>query len=238
MLKFGASLITLDHLNIYQDVKFLTEIEQISYLHIDVMDGHYVPRYGVYPEIVKEIQKFTNIELDLHLMVDDPLFAIQQFTNDVMVKTISFHISNHLDKCYSIIDAIRDVGSEAVLAIDLSTPISDVLEILHENEVSGIMFMGIIPGVLDQTHRPEIVYKKCREILKLTEGYDLKFKQHIQIDGGFNFNTAANLKACGINNFVGGSSTFFSGMKENMDFASRRQKVLENTHNLMRKLDD
>ena len=76
----GSSIICMDHINFQRDVELANEIG-IDYLHLDVMDGAAVPRYGIYPEIVQAISKLCDIPMDLHLMVDDIEMGIEQFSD-------------------------------------------------------------------------------------------------------------------------------------------------------------
>ena len=78
MPTFFASVITMDHINLERDVKHIDHLG-IDGLHIDIMDGNFVPRYGIYPEIVKRINDSSDLSIDLHIMTNDPLFTIDQF---------------------------------------------------------------------------------------------------------------------------------------------------------------
>ena len=80
MPTFFASLITMDHINFEKNIIFLENLG-IDALHVDVMDGRFVPRYGIYPEIIERISQVSNIAIDLDLLVHDPLFALDQFKN-------------------------------------------------------------------------------------------------------------------------------------------------------------
>lgn len=219
MKTIGASVITMDHLNFETDVKILDAIGEIDYLHMDIMDGHFVPRFGIYPEIIYEISKITDISLDLHLMVSDVEFTLSQVAHIKNIKTVSFHYFINEGRIFKIIDKIKSMGAIPIIALDLSTPINSIVEILESGELGGVMFMGIHPGVLDQTHRPSNVLRRLPILRSLwTEPDNFIY----QIDGGCNFDTIKALSEAGINSFVGGSSSIF----KNADNPNEREKKI------------
>lgn len=235
-MKFGVSMITMNHMNFVEDLRIFNEIEKIEYLHIDVMDGKFVPRYGLYPEILIEASQHTNMPFDIHLMVENVEFAIDQFKEVDNVETISFHHFTNEGRVYKIIDKIKMAGAEPVLVIDLSTNLETVKSILESNELAGIMFMGIHPGVLKQEARFKISSSNIDKFNEFSKG--LRVVDNFQIDGAFNFKTASGLKACGINNFVGGSSTFLNGVASNMDISTRRKQIFTNVEKIWRILSE
>jgi len=231
-VKLGISLITMDHVNFERDIKLVEETKKVSYIHVDAMDGAFVPRYGIYPEIVHNVSQITDLPLDLHLMVKDVEFAIDEFTRLAQFETISFHHYQNEGRVFRIIDKILAKGSKPVLTIDLSTSVAQVKEILDHNQLDGVMFMGIHPGVLFQNHRPEFVFKKALEIREYCNKNNLMAQNNLQIDGGFNFETAEALLYHGINNFVGGSSTILAGLKTVSEPKLRSEKIQDNIRRL------
>jgi ribulose-phosphate 3-epimerase len=225
MQKLGASLITMDHLNFYNEINLLEKIGGVDYLHLDMMDGHFVPRYGIYPEIIEEISNHSNFELDLHLMVSDVEFAISQVASTAEFSTISFHYSTNEGNVFRIIDKIRDIGAKPVLALDLSTSLHVVHELLDSRELDGLLFMGIHPGVVKQVHRPENVIRRLNK-LKNDRNWDDALI--IQVDGGFNFDTASSLKKAGVNSFVGGSSSIYAGCNSTTNSQDRVSVITSN----------
>jgi ribulose-phosphate 3-epimerase len=229
MQKLGASIITMDHLNMFQEIQLLKDIGGVDYLHIDMMDGHFVPRYGIYPEIIQEISTRFDFELDVHLMVEDVEFALSQLSGMGNIDTISFHYSTNEGSIFKIIDAIKAINAKPILALDLSTSITAVSELLNSNELHGLLFMGIHPGVLKQEHRPNNVIRRLRELRLLR---NLSDNLVLQIDGGFNFETACKLKSAGINSFVGGSSSIYRDVPLSLEKLERSNLIKQNIEKL------
>jgi ribulose-phosphate 3-epimerase len=233
MSLLGASIITMDHLNFYNEIDLLRQCGKVDYLHIDIMDGNFVPRYGIYPEIVMEISNRFEFSLDVHLMVDNVEFAISELQNIRNIDTISFHYASNEGRIFRIIDAIKSIGAKPVIALDLSTSLVAIAELLQSNELSGLLFMGIHPGVLQQEHRPENV---IRRLEKLRCMHDLS-GLIIQIDGAFNFETASRLREAGVNSFVGGSSSIYSGIKPIQNRNDRKKNLNANIQKIREIID-
>jgi ribulose-phosphate 3-epimerase len=224
MTKLGVSVITMNPLDLAGEVEIISEIGGIDYLHIDVMDGHYVPRLGLYPEIVRGLSKLSDLKIDVHLMVNDVEFIIDQFTEVSTLETISFHYFQNEGRVFKIIDKIKDVGAKPIIAVDLSTNIDAISDIINYGELDGILFMGIHPGVLKQIHRPEIVLEK---LLRLNSNLNHKLDDlTLQIDGAFNFDTAKPLRDAGINSFVGGTSSIYKNVSGEL-CQKEKYKILE-----------
>lgn len=225
MKKLGASIITMNHLNFAEDIEILQLSDQIDYLHIDIMDGSFVPRYGIYPEIMEGIAKISDIPMDVHLMVDDVEFSLGQFGYIENIETISFHYFTNEGRIFKLVDQIRNINATPIVAIDLSTPLECVAEIVNSGEIGGVLFMGIHPGVLKQNHRPENIIKrlpKFREMISVPDDFIF------QIDGAFNFDTAKMLSSAGINSFVGGSSSIFKNINNDQEKMLRKEKIFSN----------
>ena len=120
----------MDHINFKKDIELIEKLE-IDYVHIDVMDGLAVPRYGIYPEIVRKICEFTNINMDLHLMVLDVEFALSQFKNISNIKYVSFHLDKNWENICRICDSIRAYNFKPVGILNLSTHPETILELLE-----------------------------------------------------------------------------------------------------------
>lgn len=225
MITFGSSIICMDHINFERDVSLASKLG-IDFLHLDVMDGDFVPRYGVYPEIVKRMAQITDKKMDLHLMVRDPLFAIDQFSAIENIEYISIHIEENEKDILRIIDNIKGIGKKAGIVLNLNTPVSMLNELMKNKEIDSVMFMGIHPGVLIQQARPETVIKKAIELKLLEEKYGKL--DMIQCDGAVTFDTLKNLADAGITNFVCGSSTLYKGVDLSQSWESNASLITNN----------
>lgn len=209
MITFGSSIVCMDHINFERDVNLVDDLG-LDFLHLDVMDGNFVPRYGIYPEIVKRMSQVSKIKMDIHLMVNDPEFAIDQFSSVPNIEYITVHIEQNETNILRIVDKIKRMGKKAGIALNLFTPVSVLTELMKHSEIDSVMFMGIHPGVLVQQSRPETVLAKSRQLMALCARYgELDM---IQCDGGVTFDTIPILAESGITNFVCGSSTLYKGV--------------------------
>jgi ribulose-phosphate 3-epimerase len=230
-LTFGTSVICMDHINIERDVLLAEELG-IDYLHMDIMDGNMVPRYGLYPEILQRIANITSMPMDIHLMVSDPEFAITQYADIENVVNITFHLDGNERDAIRIIDKIKKRNINAGIVLNMSSSFSSALRIASHGLLDSIMFMAIHPGVLKQTARPENLYKDIQRFfaqLDMVDGYkDELGPSFVQCDGGVTFETMKPLSDSGINNFVGGTGTIYKNVKRNESWEIQRKQTEEN----------
>lgn len=197
--QISASLICGNHLNLEKDIKSL-EQAGVDYIHFDVMDGSFVPRYGLYPEILSAISKITNIPVDVHMMVDNPEPYIETFAN-AGAKIFFVHIENN-NQLHRTIKKINNSGMEAGVVFNMATPINSLDYI--KQDIKHIMLMAINPGIVGHKIIPQI-YQKIEDVKKKIEGTDIK----IMIDGGVTPETSHKMIQKGANILVCGSSTIF-----------------------------
>ena len=201
----NPSLICLDHLGIRDDVAFLKKIG-IEKLHIDIMDNNFVPRFGIYPEIVRDINSEFDFEIDLHFMVENVERSLDEWLKYVKPNSVSFHYKYNKDNITLLSRAIKNVGADVRIAYDTSIGDKVFIESLVEHAPKGVMLLGIIPGVLEQQHRPDIVVNKLKALKKSNVSIE---DYTIQVDGGVNFETISAFVKEGVNDLVCGSSTLF-----------------------------
>ena len=225
MNTFFVSLITMDHINFESDVK-LVDALGVDALHIDIMDGHFVPRYGIYPEIIERVSHVSNIPLDLHMMVNDVFFAIDQFKHVPNIEYVRFHIESCIGNEMRVVDKIRSINAKPVACINLGTSFSALDRLVGNNEIDGVMLMGIHPGVLIQDARPQNILNDIGELKSILNGSNAD--SFIGLDGAVSLDTIKPLSDAGINNFIGGSSSIYKGIDRKSPWDVQEKKINEN----------
>jgi len=173
-----------------------------DHVHIDVMDGHFVPNITFGPDMVKAIRRSTDQLLDVHLMispVDPYLEAFAKAGADRI--TIHAEAGPHLQRSLQV---IRGLGKKAGVALNPATPESAIHYVL--NDIDLVLVMSVNPGFGGQAFIPEVV-EKIRRIHALTAGKDIE----IEVDGGITAHTAGDVVAAGANWLVAGSAVFAGG---------------------------
>lgn len=171
-----------------------------DWLHLDVMDGHFVNNISFGPAIVETISKFATKPLDTHLMISRPDHFYKRFTP--LVENVTIHVETEVDIARTL-RGIRGEGSTAGLAISPPTPFEKVLPFL--DQIDLLLVMTVNPGFGGQAFIPEMM-EKVRRAHQLRKERDLKF--HIEVDGGINRTTAPIAREAGANVFVAGTSIF------------------------------
>ncbi|HAX02306.1 MAG TPA: ribulose-phosphate 3-epimerase [Acholeplasmataceae bacterium] len=196
-MKIAPSVLTANFTNLEQEIK---SIQTADYIHLDIMDGHFVPNISFGPAISKQIEAVTHLPIDVHLMVTDPLKWIPQFVFP-QTKFITIHIeANHVQESVLAIQKERvGVG----IAIKPKTPVRAIIPYL--NDVSLILVMTVEPGFGGQSFMTEMM-DKVRELVRLRKENGLNFV--IEIDGGVNDETAKIAKEAGVDIVVAGSYLF------------------------------
>jgi len=183
----------------------------IEYLHIDIMDGVFVPNYTIGPDFVKALRNNSDIPMDYHFMVESPEKCLDWFDikeNDI----VSIHVEStkHIEK---VLSSIKNKGAKAFVALNPGTPICFLDEIL--DDIDGVLVMSVNPGFAGQKMVPHSIdkIKKVREYLDLNNKKDAL----IEVDGNVSFVNARLMSDAGANIFVGGTSSIFKGnMEENI----------------------
>ena len=186
----------------------------IEYLHIDIMDGAFVPNFTLGTDYCKILKANTKIPLDIHLMVNAPEEKLEWFCFGE-----GDYVSVHYESSDKIADALRYIksrGARAMLAINPSTPIGVTYDLL--DLLDGVLVMTVNPGFAGQKMIPETLgkIKELREYLD-ANGYG---EVEIEVDGNVSFENAIRMHDAGANIFVGGTSSVFSkqgDMKDNID---------------------
>lgn len=196
----APSILSANFTRINDDIR-LAEAGGADLLHLDVMDGHFVPNITFGPKMVADINAVTNLTLDVHLMISEP----EKYVNDFAkagADWISVHAeaSNHLHR---LVQQIKDAGSKAGVVINPATPLNILDEILPY--VDFILLMSVNPGFGGQKFIQTSVEKAKRLKSKLIE---IKSDAFIEMDGGIGPGNIKMLSDAGVDVFVAGNSVF------------------------------
>ena len=197
-LKIAPSLLAADFANLAAEIRKV-ETGGCDMLHVDVMDGHFVPNLTVGPFIVKAIRKITKLPLDTHLMIESPEKYVESFA-----QAGSDLITVHAEACpgnlSAVLAQIRKLGKKAGVSIRPATPLSAIEA--HLKEVDLVLLMTVNPGFGGQSFMPEVLPK--------IEALRRIFKGDIEVDGGINKDTSKLTVKAGANVLVAGTAVFGS----------------------------
>jgi len=202
MGKIAPSILSADFTRLEEEIKAV-EKAGADYIHIDVMDGHFVPNITIGPMIVRAVRRITELPLDVHLMISQPDMFIDEFT-EAGANIISVH-AEALIHLHRTIQYIRDKGVRPAVSLNPATPL-DVLEYILEY-LDMVVLMTVNPGFENQKFIPEIIpkVKQLREMVQKA-GLDID----IEVDGGINSETIGHVSSAGANVFVAGSAVFYT----------------------------
>ncbi len=199
--KIAPSLLSADFSRLKEDIT-LVEKGGADVLHVDVMDGHFVPNITFGPFIVKAIKKCASIPLDVHLMIENPERYIEDFA-----KAGSDYITVHVEACthiHRVLQQIKSTGAKVGVSLNPGTPLSSIEEVLED--VDLILIMSVNPGFGGQSFIPGALDKIRRLRQMLTErGLD---HVEIEIDGGVKLDNIAEVAEAGVDIFVSGSGIY------------------------------
>ncbi len=200
--KIAPSILSADFTRLSEEIKAV-EDAGADYIHIDVMDGHFVPNITFGPLIVKAVRRVTSLPLDVHLMISDPDKYISAFA-DAGADIITFHAEASIH-IHRTIQQIKAKGKKAGISLNPATSL-DVLEYILE-DLDLILLMTVNPGFEAQKFIPSVLPK----IKKLREQIDTRgLKCEIEVDGGINLDTIGMVSSAGADVFVAGSAIFYS----------------------------
>ncbi len=181
-----------------------------EYLHIDVMDGMFVPSISFGMPVIKSIRKETKIFFDVHLMIEEPIRYIKEFA-DCGADLITFHYGAAEGKVQETIDAIKAAGCKVGLSIKPKTPVDVIKPFLKDADM--ILVMTVEPGFGGQKYIPESTDRIVQVRKMITEsGRDID----LEVDGGINKETVDIVKKAGANVLVAGSAVFKGDIAANV----------------------
>lgn len=196
----SPSILSADFANLERDIKKV-ENGGADWLHIDVMDGHFVPNITIGVPVVKSIKQIASIPLDVHLMIENPRNYIKPFA-EAGADIITFHYEAAKDKASEIIKLIKSFGVKAGLSIKPKTSPDEILDYLHELDM--VLIMTVEPGFGGQKFMPDCAEKIT--VIKENAPENLI----IQVDGGINAETAKVCTQYGANSLVAGNYIYKS----------------------------
>ena len=180
-----------------------------QYIHIDVMDGIFVPSISYGMPVIKSIRKATDKVFDVHLMIKDPIRYIEEFS-EIGSDIITFHLEAASD-VNAVIDKIHSCGKKAGLSIKPGTAVDELVPYL--DKVDMILVMTVEPGFGGQSIIPES-FDRVRVVRKMLN--DRGLDTDIQVDGGITIGNVKNILEAGANVIVAGSAVFKGNISENV----------------------
>jgi ribulose-phosphate 3-epimerase len=202
----SASIICSDFIDLKKDIE-LIEDGGADFIHVDMMDGHFVPRLGIFPEILGSIKSLTKkVSLDVHLMTERPLDWLP-----VLYKYNPEYITVHVESTkhlHYVIQNIKENGIKAGVALNPATPINSLDYLVDDLDL--VMVMAINPGIVGHKFIPNMI-EKIENLSKYRK--DNKAQFLIEVDGGVSFESAPKMIKAGADILVCGSSTIFNQEK-------------------------
>ena len=207
-IKISPSILSADFSILGDEIKNL-EKAGADLIHIDVMDGHFVPNITMGPPIIKQIRKCTKLPFDVHLMISPVEKYIKAFA-DAGSDIITLH-PEATDNLKRAVQTVKSFGKKAGVSLNPKTPISALMDVI--NDIDLILIMSVNPGFAGQSFMSEVL-PKVSELRKMIN--DKKLKIDIEIDGGINFETAPLAGKAGANILVSGTTIFSGSLKDNI----------------------
>lgn len=201
-MKIAPSILACDFANMGQEIKNITNAGA-DIIHIDIMDGNFVPNISFGPSITKSIRKYTNLPFDVHLMIQEPHKYVRQFV-DAGADIITFHVEADTNVLETI-ELIKGYGVKVGLSIKPKTKVDEIFNYL--DKIYMVLIMSVEPGFGGQPFMTDMM-DKVREIKKYAK--NLNNNLLIEVDGGINEETIKYVKDAGADICVAGTSIFSS----------------------------
>jgi ribulose-phosphate 3-epimerase len=199
-IKLAPSILSADFGRLGEQVIEATRAGA-DYIHVDVMDGHFVPNITVGPLVVAAIRPHTNLPLDVHLMIESPEKYIQQFVQaGANIITVHVEVCPHLHR---VVESIKELGVKAGVSLNPSTPLTAVDEVLSALDL--VLLMSVNPGFGGQQFIEGTVGKIARLRRRLDE---LGLAAELEVDGGINAEIAPRVAKAGARVLVAGAAVF------------------------------
>jgi ribulose-phosphate 3-epimerase len=202
MVKIAPSILSADFANLERDIRSV-EKGGADYLHLDVMDGIFVPNISIGIPVVSSVRKITDLPLDVHLMIDRPIRLVKDFI-DAGSDRVTFHLEADLEEnIFKTIDLVKSLGRKVGLSLRPKTPVEALLPYL--NTLDLVLIMSVEPGFGGQSFMPDQL-PKMSALRKLID--DRKLSCEIEVDGGINNDTAKLCVDAGVDVLISGNTIF------------------------------
>jgi len=202
MVKIAPSILSADFSKLGEEIKAV-EQAGADWIHIDVMDGHFVPNITIGPLVVEAVRKITELPLDVHLMIEDADKYIKDFAQaGADILTVHVEACPHLHRT---IYHIKEQNVRAGVVLNPATPLSSLEEVLHE--IDMVLLMSVNPGFGGQTFISSLL-DKTMNLKEIMGQYEHEFD--LEVDGGIKVENAGEIKEVGANVLVAGSAIFNS----------------------------
>jgi len=196
----APSIVSADHLRLRDDIA-ACEAAGADWIHVDVMDGHFVPNLTMGPFLVQVYKRATKLPLDVHLMIKQPERYLEAFA-----KAGAAHLTVHVETCphlYRTLQEIKSLGCLAGVTLNPGTPVSAIQPVLELADL--VLVMSVNPGFSNQAFLPQAV-GRVRQARKLLD--DMKSSAYLEVDGGISTENIASLRQAGANTFVTAHAIF------------------------------
>ena len=206
MAKLAPSILSADFSRLGDDI-MEAENSGADLIHVDVMDGHFVPNITIGPLVVDAVSKITTLPIDVHLMIENPSDYVELFSNaldkknrDISLDYISFHIEASYHP-HRLLNKIRELKVKSGIALNPSTPVNTITHLLDSMDL--LILMTVNPGFGGQSFI-ETMLPKIKEAKKLVKGSDIE----ILVDGGVTEKNIKKIRDAGADILVAGSAVF------------------------------
>lgn len=215
MIRIAPSILSADFAELADAVRRVRA--EADMLHVDVMDGHFVPNLTIGPPVVRSLRRHTDLHLDCHLMIDEPERYLPAF-KEAGADGCSVHVE--LGRTEALIAQMRDLGLQVGLAVNPATPFEAYAP--HLAEIDLVLVMTVVPGFGGQAFMPEVLPKIAVTRRAIDDG---GLGVALQVDGGIDTTTVVDAARAGADVFVAGNAVFGKGDPEGAARAIRRAAV-------------